>query len=228
MSARILLVEDEPGVVLILTDLLEAEGYAVEVSRDGPAGLQRASETGFDLLILDVGLPGMDGLQLCHAVRERGFDGAILMLTARGEVPDRVQGLRHGADDYLGKPYDPDELLARLGALLRRSRREALVPVLQFEFGNVKVDFDKGMFWKNRRPLALAAKETELLRLLINHRGQVLTRDNILHQVWKEQPFITPRTVDVHVAWLRQKLEDQPQSPVHILTVRGVGYRFQV
>jgi len=226
MNARILLVEDEPGVTLIVTDLLEAAGYTVEAEADGDAGLRRASEAPFDLLILDVMLPGKSGFEICHAVRECGFDGAILMLTARGQVRDRVDGLRTGADDYLVKPFDPDELLARVAALLRRVRKQDLTPVMRIEFGRVVADFSTWEFLKSGKPLNLAAKEAELLRLLINHRGQNLSRERILQNVWREQPHITPRTVDVHIAWLRQKIEDNPESPRHIHTVRGEGYRF--
>lgn len=226
MSARILLVEDEPGVTLVVGDLLRSEGHELACCADGNAGLQLAITQKFDLLILDVMLPGLDGFQICHAVRERGFDGAVLMLTAKGQIPDRVQGLRTGADDYLVKPFDPDELLARVEALLRRIRKSDLTPVTRFEFGNVAADFSKNEFLKNRKAVALAAKEAELLRYLVNHRGQAVSRENILKQVWTGQPFITERTVDVHIAWLRQKLEDDPQSPKHILTVRGEGYRF--
>jgi two-component system alkaline phosphatase synthesis response regulator PhoP len=227
MASRILFVEDEPGVVRVVADLLRAEGHIVETARDGATGLRRATEETFDLLILDVMLPGPGGFDICHAARERGFDGAILMLTARGQVRDRVQGLRTGADDYLVKPFDPDELVARVAALLRRVHKEQLTPVMRVEFGDNTADFARMEFTRQGRPLELAAKEAELLRFLINHRGQVLTRERILKQVWKEQPHITARTVDVHIAWLRQKLEDDPQSPRHILTVRGEGYRFQ-
>jgi two-component system alkaline phosphatase synthesis response regulator PhoP len=227
MSARILLVEDDPGVVLVVADLLGAEGHCVEAARDGTTGLRRATEESFDLLILDVMLPGPDGFDICHAARERGFDGAILMLTARGQVSDRVQGLRTGADDYLVKPFDPDELVARVAALLRRVHKEQLTPVMRIEFGDNTADFARREFTRQGRPLELTPKEAELLRFLINHRGQVLTRERILKQVWKEQPHITARTVDVHIAWLRQKLESDPQEPKHILTVRGEGYRFQ-
>jgi two-component system, OmpR family, alkaline phosphatase synthesis response regulator PhoP len=226
MSARILLVEDEAGVALVVSDLLRAEGHEVEAAREGKEGLAKATGTKFDLLILDVMLPGMDGFEICHAVRERGFDGAILMLTAKGQIPDRVQGLRTGADDYLVKPFDSDELLARVGALLRRVNKEQLTPVMLIEFGGVTADFAKTEFFKDGMPVALAAKEAELLRFLINHRGQIVSRESILKQVWREQQFITERTVDVHIAWLRQKLEDNPQSPRHILTARGEGYRF--
>lgn len=227
MSARILLVEDEPGVTLIVSDLLESAGHTVDAEADGEAGLRRAGETPFDLLILDVMLPGKTGFEICHAVRERGFDGAILMLTARGQVRDRVEGLHTGADDYLAKPFDSDELLARVAALLRRVRKQDLTPVMRIEFGKVVVDFSSREFSKSNKPLNLAAKEAELLRLLINHRGQILSRERILQHVWREQPHITPRTVDVHIAWLRQKIEDNPESPRHIHTVRGEGYRFE-
>lgn len=226
MSARILLVEDEPGVVLVVSDLLRAEGHVVESAQDGVSGLRLATEESFDLLILDVMLPGVGGFEICHTARERGFDGGILMLTARGHVRDRVEGLRTGADDYLAKPFDPDELIARVNALLRRVHKEQLTPVIRIEFGGVAADFVRNEFRCGPKVVRLTAKEAELLRFLINHRGQVLSREQILKQVWKEQPFITPRTVDVHVAWLRQKLEGDPQYPKHILTVRGEGYRF--
>jgi two-component system, OmpR family, alkaline phosphatase synthesis response regulator PhoP len=226
MNARILIVEDEPGVLLVVSDLLRSAGHTVEIAADGAAGLRRASEATFDLLILDVMLPGMSGFELCHAVRQRGFDGAILMLTARSQILDRVKGLRTGADDYLVKPFDSDELLARVGALLRRVHREELTPVMQIKFGNATADFASNTFTKQGKRVSLAAKEAELLRLLVNHRGQVVSRKKILEQVWREQAFVTPRTVDVHIAWLRRKLEDDPQSPQHILTIRGEGYLF--
>lgn len=226
MSSRILLVEDEPGIVQILSDLLRAEGHTVETAGDGDAGLQKVRGGHFDLLILDVMLPGLSGFEICHAVREQGFDGAIMMLTAMGRVPDRVQGLRTGADDYMVKPFDPDELLARVEALLRRVHKVKLTPVMRVEFGSVIADFSEPSFVKNGVSMNLSAKETELLRLLINQRGRVVAREEILEAVWPDQPFITPRTVDVHIAWLRQKLEDKADSPKHILTVRGEGYRF--
>jgi two-component system alkaline phosphatase synthesis response regulator PhoP len=226
MNACILMVEDEPGVALVVADLLRAEGHEVETVADGNAGLQRALARKFDLLILDVMLPGLGGYEICDSIRRHGFDGAILMLTARGEVSDRVKGLRTGADDYLVKPFDPDELVARVGALLRRVHKEELTPVMKFQFGSVTADFSKGEFSKDARPVSLAAKEIELLRHLINHRGRVLSRQDLLDQLWKHQPHITERTVDVHIAWLRQKLEDQPGSPRFILTARGEGYYF--
>ena len=227
MTAQILIVEDEPGVLMVLGDLLRAQGYHVEEQIDGEAGAEALARGRFDLLILDVMLPGLDGFALCHTARTRGFDGAILMLTARAQVADRVEGLQTGADDYLVKPFDSDELLARVAALLRRVHKAALTPVMRFAFGQVEVDFATSQVRKDGAGVALAAKELQLLRLLVDHRGQVLSRERILSAVWRQQPFITPRTVDVHVAWLRQKLEPDPQSPRHILTVRGEGYRFE-
>lgn len=227
MNATVLLVEDEPGLVLTLSDLLRAAGYTVETAVDGIRGRDLALRKPFDLLILDVMLPGLDGLKICHAAREHGFDGGILMLTARSQVPDRVAGLRTGADDYVVKPFDPDELLARVNALLRRVHKEQLTPVMSYQFGEIMVDFAQGRVFRAGQPVSLAAKELQLLRCLIDHRGQVMSREQILQRVWREQPFITVRTVDVHMAWLRQKLETEPQSPRHLLTVRGEGYRFE-
>jgi two-component system alkaline phosphatase synthesis response regulator PhoP len=227
MSSRILLVEDAPDVQLIVADLLRGHDHEVVVSGDGGEGLRVAGEQQFDLMILDVMLPGLSGFELCRAVRERGFDGAILMLTARAQVDDRVEGLRTGADDYLTKPFDPQELLARVSALLRRLGKTPLTPVLRYQFGDVAVDFEHRELTRAGVPVNLAAKELQLLRHLIDHRGQVVSRERLLSRVWQDQPFIGPRTVDVHIAWLRQKLENNPQSPRYIVTVRGEGYSFE-
>jgi two-component system alkaline phosphatase synthesis response regulator PhoP len=226
VSSRILLVEDEPGLVLTLTDLLSAEGYEVESATDGPAGLLKATKEPFDLIVLDVMLPGKSGLEVCRELRQQGKDVAVLMLTAKTQLFDRVVGLKLGADDYLTKPFEPPELLARIEALLRRVKREKLTPVAHFQFGNVDVDFEKGDVRKHGQAVSLAAKELELLRYLIDHRGKVVSRDELLEGVWEYQPGVSSRTIDVHVAWLRQKLEDTPQNPAYIHTVRGVGYRF--
>jgi two-component system alkaline phosphatase synthesis response regulator PhoP len=226
MNSRILLIEDEPGLVLTLSDLFEAEGYTVETANDGNTGLAKATTEPFDVIILDVMLPGKNGFDVCKEIRSRGSDVAILMLTAKTQVIDRVVGLKLGADDYLTKPFDPSELLARVEALLRRMRKESLIHVLHYEFGNIQVDFEKAEVLKRGEPINLAGKELQLLRYLIEHRGKVLSRDELLQEVWEYQQDVSSRTVDVHVAWLRQKLETHPQSPKHILTVRGSGYRF--
>lgn len=227
MTSRIFLVEDAPDVQLIVADLLRGHGHHVIVMGDGGEALRVASEQQFDLMILDVMLPGLDGFELCRAVRERGFDGGVLMLTARAHVDDRVEGLATGADDYLIKPFDSKELLARVSALLRRLGKSPLTPVRQFQFDDVTVDFERREVTRAGAMVNLAAKELQLLRQLIDHRGQVLSRERLLSRVWHDQPFIGPRTVDVHIAWLRQKLETNPQLPRRIVTVRGEGYRFE-
>jgi two-component system, OmpR family, alkaline phosphatase synthesis response regulator PhoP len=226
MSSRILLVEDEPGLVLTLSDLLANEGYDVETAVDGPTGLFRALNEPFDAIVLDVMLPGKNGFDVCRELRRSGKDVAVLMLTARTQVFDRVLGLKLGADDYLTKPFEPSELLARIEALLRRVHKQNLTPVSRFEFGNVQVNFESREVFKNGEPVSLAGKELQLLRYLIEHRGNVVSRDDLLTNVWEYQSSVSSRTVDVHVAWLRQKLEENPSMPKHFHTVRGVGYRF--
>jgi two-component system alkaline phosphatase synthesis response regulator PhoP len=226
MSSSILLIEDEPGLVVTLSDLLAAEGYQVESAMDGPTGLARAASGRFDLVVLDVMLPGKNGFDVCRELRQQGKDVAILMLTARTQLVDRVVGLKLGADDYQVKPFDPPELLARIEALLRRVKKEKLTPVVRFQFGGVEVDFERGEALRDGVPVNLASKELSLLRYLIDRRGNVVSRDELLEAVWEYQPGVNSRTVDVHIAWLRQKLEERPQSPRHIQTSRGVGYRF--
>lgn len=226
MSARILIVEDEPGLVLTLTDLLAAEGHEVESAQDGVSGLRKAIEGRFDLILLDVMLPGKNGFDVCRELRQHGRDTAVLMLTARGQVADRVVGLKLGADDYLAKPFDPAELTARIQALLRRAGHNTYGPPSRFEFGDVVADFDHGHVTKAGKPVPLAGKELQLLRYLVEHRGQTVSREQLLEAVWEYSAGVTSRTVDVHIAWLRQKIEDTPQSPRWIHTVRGVGYRF--
>ena len=226
MNSRILLVEDEPGLVLTLSDLLRAEGYDVESAGDGPSGLARAAAGPFDLLILDVMLPGMSGLDVCKELRRQGKDVAVLMLTAKSQLTDRVVGLKLGADDYLTKPFEPPELMARIEALLRRVRKENRARIEKYQFDGVNVDFVRNEVNKDGAPVSLAGKEMELLRYLIERRDKVVTREELLEAVWEYQPGVSSRTIDVHVAWLRQKLEQTPQNPRYIHTVRGVGYRF--
>jgi len=227
MSARILLVEDEPGLVMTLSDLLTAEGYEVESAGDGATGLARALNEPYDLLVLDVMLPGKNGFEVCRDLRQHGKDTAVIMLTAKSQLTDRVVGLKLGADDYLVKPFEPPELLARIEALLRRVKKERRTPIVRYQFGNVDVDFESGAVLKGDDAVNLAGKELELLRYLIDHRGNVVSRDELLEAVWEYQPGVSSRTIDVHVAWLRQKLEDNPATPRFIHTVRGVGYRFE-
>jgi two-component system alkaline phosphatase synthesis response regulator PhoP len=226
MKSRILLVEDEPGLVLTISDLLTAEGYQVDSATDGITGLANASKENFDLILLDVMLPGKNGFEVCRELRQQGRDTAILMLTAKGQVIDRVVGLKLGADDYLTKPFDPSELLARIEALLRRVKKESRIPVQTFRFGAVEVDFERGEVRKAGEIVNLAAKELQLLRYLVDHRDRIVQREELLQKVWEYASEASSRTIDVHVAWLRQKLEDNPQSPRYIQTFRGKGYRF--
>jgi two-component system alkaline phosphatase synthesis response regulator PhoP len=226
MGQRILLVEDEPGLVLTLTDRLEAEGYSVESRQDGEAGLSAALSGDFDLVILDVMLPRKSGLDVCRGLRQKGASTPILMLTARSHVVDRVVGLRLGADDYLTKPFDTMELIARVEALLRRVPAAAVRSAEHYRFGPVEVDFRRAEVVKDGKPVVLSAREFQLLHYLIDHRGDTLSREELLTEVWKHDAMPSTRTVDVHVARLRQKLEDNPKLPQLILTNRGLGYKF--
>jgi len=225
MSKRILLVEDEPGLVMTLTDRLIREGYEVESAGDGEVGLERAVAGTADLIILDVMLPKRQGFEVCQEVRQRGITTPILMLTARDQVTDKVVGFKLGADDYLTKPFEMPELLARLEALLRRL---AVAPMDAegFTFGAVRVDFKRGEVVREGAAVELSSRQYKLLRYLIEHRGEVLTRDTLLNHVWGYNFMPSTRTVDVHLAWLRQKLEPDARYPRFILTVHGLGYKF--
>jgi two-component system, OmpR family, alkaline phosphatase synthesis response regulator PhoP len=226
MSKRILLVEDEPGLVLTLTDRLNSEGYQIESARDGDLGFERAANEAFDAIILDVMLSRRNGFDVCRDLRQRGVNVPILMLTARGQVVDRVVGLKLGADDYLTKPFEMIELLARIEALLRRAPARQLPQSYTYRFGPVKVDFRRAEVERDGKMIELSAKEFQLLRYFIEHREATLSRDELLDEVWGYDATPTTRTVDVHVAWLRQKLEPNPRHPQFILTVHGMGYKF--
>lgn len=210
---------------MTLTDRLTAEGYDVQTATDAPAGLEASLNGRFDVILLDVMLPGGSGLDICQAIRQRGIQTPVLMLTARGQVVDRVVGLKLGADDYLVKPFEMAELLARIEALLRRSATPPRQPEA-FRFGDIAVDFRRAEVTKGEAMLSLSAREFKLLKYFIEHRGAALSRDELLNEVWGYTAMPSTRTVDVHVAWLRQKLEDNPRHPQHILTVHGLGYKF--
>jgi two-component system alkaline phosphatase synthesis response regulator PhoP len=222
---RILLIEDEPGLVLTLTDRLAREGYVVESATDGETGLERASREAFDLLVLDLMLPRMGGFDVCRELRRRGIETPVVMLTARGAVVDKVVGLKMGADDYVTKPFDMSELLARVEAHLRRAPATPH-PSEGYAFGDVRVDFRKAEASKEGAPLDLSAREFQLLRYFVEHRGATLTREELLNEVWGYNAMPSTRTVDVHVAWLRQKIEPNPRHPQYVLTVHGMGYKF--
>jgi two-component system alkaline phosphatase synthesis response regulator PhoP len=234
MSGRILLIEDEPGLLMTLTDRLLSEGFAVETATDGEAGLERALAETFDLIILDVGLPRKNGFDVCRDLRQRRVGVPVIMLTARGQVVDKVVGLKIGADDYVTKPFEMMELLARIEALLRR------VPAGQaaagdaaaagasdvYQFGVIRADFRRAEVTREGTPLELSAREFKLLRYLVEHRGATISRDELLNEVWGYNAMPSTRTVDVHIAWLRQKLEPNPHYPQFILTIHGLGYKF--
>jgi len=222
---KLLLVEDEPGLVMTLTDRLVAEGYEVETVGTAPAAVERGGMAAHDLILLDVMLPGGNGFDVCRTLRQRGVRSPILMLTARGQVVDRVVGLKLGADDYLVKPFDMAELLARIEALLRRAPAAAITHD-SFRFADVVVDFRRAEVTKAGRPIDLSAREFKLLRYFAEHVGATISRDELLNEVWGYNSMPSTRTVDVHVAWLRQKLETNPRHPQHLLTVHGLGYKF--
>ncbi len=224
MGRRILLVEDEAGLRLTLTHRLADEGYEVETAPDGEQGLRRATDKTFDLVILDVMLPGMSGFDVCRELRRSAVATPVLILTARGEVVDRVVGLKLGADDYLTKPFEMAELLARVEVRLRRHPETAVQTV--YRFGSVEVDLRATEVRRDGRPVELSAKEFRLLQFFIAHRGIPLGRDELLDGVWGRDAVPMARTVDVHVAWLRRKLEEDARRPRLILTIHGLGYRF--
>ena len=226
IAPRVLLVEDEAGLRLTLSDRLASEGYAVDTASDGDAGLTEASRGGYDLVVLDVMLPRMNGFDVCRELRRRGVTTPILMLTARGQVVDRVVGLKLGADDYLTKPFETIELMARLEALLRRRQAGVQPGGDSYRFGDVVVDFRAAVVTRDGQTLDLSAREFKLLRHFIEHRGATLSRDELLSEVWGYDEMPLTRTVDVHVAGLRQKIESNPKAPEFILTVHGLGYKF--
>jgi two-component system, OmpR family, alkaline phosphatase synthesis response regulator PhoP len=226
IGKKVLLIEDEPGLRLTLSDRLQNEGYEVETASDGEAGFHMAADQVYDLIILDLMLPKKSGYDVCRELRQLGIAMPILMLTALHQVVDKVLGLKIGADDYLTKPFEMAELLARLEALLRRATRTFTSAALVYQFGSIRVDFRKTAVYRNGNQLDFSAKEFQLLRYLIDHKGETLTRDILLQEVWGYAIMPFTRTVDVHIAWLRQKLEEDPKQPQWILTIHGHGYKF--
>jgi two-component system, OmpR family, alkaline phosphatase synthesis response regulator PhoP len=226
MSAKILIVEDEAGLATTLKDRLQKEGHTVSVARDGNSGMDMATREPFDVLILDLMLPGQNGLAICQKVRQLGSNSPILMLTARRQTMDKVTGLRMGADDYLTKPFKMVELLARLDALLRRAGPGKVSSQVRYQFSDLQIDIRSTEVTRHGRPVALSAKEFHLLRYFVEHRGATLSREELLREVWGYGGQPTTRTVDVHVAWLRQKIEKDAKNPQLILTIVGMGYKF--
>jgi two-component system alkaline phosphatase synthesis response regulator PhoP len=222
---KVLIIEDEPAMVLGLRDNFEYEGYEVLVARDGAEGMDRALKDKPNVILLDVMLPVKSGLDVCRELRSKGVDTPIVMLTARGQEIDKVIGLEIGADDYVTKPFSIKELLARVRAALRRASKQ-VVDIKSYRFGSVALDFEKYQATRAGRAIELSAREFDILKCFIQHRGETLTREQLLDEVWGYDNYPITRTVDNHIAKLRQKIEDVPTEPRYIITVHRSGYKF--
>ena len=226
MAAKILIIEDEPGLVTTLRDRLRKHGYLVSAAADGETGLELAMREPVDLILLDLMLPGLSGLAVCEKLRKAGSSAAILMLTARRQTKDKVAGLKAGGDDYLTKPFQMSELLARVEALLRRAGAVPETAPGRRQFGSISIDTRSTEVTRDGIAVLMSAKEFQLLRYLVDHPNATLSREELLREVWGYGHRPSTRTVDVHVSWLRQKLEHDPKNPRFILTVVGFGYKF--
>jgi two-component system alkaline phosphatase synthesis response regulator PhoP len=222
---KILIVEDEESILMPLEDNLRLEGYEVSCARDGLEGLSMAADRSFDLIVLDIMLPKLDGFEVCKRLRQDRMMTPILMLTAKSQEVDIVLGLELGADDYVTKPFSSRELLARVKAILRRAS-EPVRGIDFYRFGAIELDFVKYEAKKEGRPVPLTALEFTLLHFLVQNKGRVVHRNEVLDSVWGKDVYVDARTVDKHISLLRKKFEDDPQEPKYILGVRGVGYKF--
>jgi two-component system, OmpR family, alkaline phosphatase synthesis response regulator PhoP len=224
MPHRVLLVEDEAGLALTLGDRLRSENYQVEIAHDGEDGLALAAAGGFGVILLDWMLPRRSGIDICRELRRRGIGTPILMLTARGQTLDKVVGLKLGADDYLTKPFEMPELLARVEALLRRANSRQMEAIEIVDLGAIRIDRRRHRVTRSGEPVDLAPREYKLLCYFLDHADRTISREELLKEVWSYRFIPSTRTVDVHVGALRQKLEDDPKQPKLILTVQGQGY----
>lgn len=220
---RILVVEDEPGIALGLEDDLKLEGYEVEVVGDGETACSRNKEEIFDLILLDIMLPGKDGFEVCREIRRSGDKTPIILLTAKTQEAEKILGLELGADDYITKPFSPMELCARIKAVLRRTQGDAMEV---FRFGSFEVDFSRIELRRDGKPVKLTPQEFKLLSAFIRNRGHALSRDQLLDLAWGEGNFVIDRAVDTQIVNLRKKIEEDPSDPQYLVSVRGVGYRF--
>jgi DNA-binding response OmpR family regulator len=220
---RILVVEDEPGIALGLQDDLQLEGYDVELIADGCSAARKAREEAFDLILLDVMLPGKDGFDVCRELRRAGLKTPIIMLTAKAQEAEKILGLDLGADDYMTKPFSPRELRARIRAALRRSVNEA---VEVYRFGDVEVDSTRCELRRSGGVVETTPTEFKLMTTFIRNRGRVLSRERLLDDAWGRATFVTDRVVDNHIVSLRKKIEPEPANPRYLISVRGIGYRF--
>ena len=223
---KILIIEDEESILMALEDDLRIEGYQVSSAKDGLKGFNMAKEQGYDLIILDIMLPEMNGFEICKQLRQTGITTPILILSAKCQEVDKVLGLELGADDYVTKPFSPRELLARVNALFRRVK-QTQQGIDQYRFGDVVIDFKKYEAEKGGNPIYLTVLEFAILHFLIKNKDQVVSRDSILDKVWGDSVYVYPRTVDTHIVHLRKKIEDDPENPKYIIGVRGIGYKFK-
>jgi two-component system, OmpR family, alkaline phosphatase synthesis response regulator PhoP len=223
--AKILIVEDEESILIPLEDNLRLEGYDVSSAADGSAGLSLAVKNPYDLIILDIMLPKMDGFEVCRRLRQDRVMTPILMLTAKSQEIDKVLGLELGADDYVTKPFSSREILARIKAIIRRAKEPSQARD-NVRFGDIDLDFVRYEARKGGRPVPLTALEFALLRFLVRNKGRVVHRNEILDSVWGKDVYVDARTVDKHISLLRRKFEDDAQDPKYILGVRGIGYKF--
>ena len=222
---KVLIIEDEPDMVLGLQDNFEYEGYEVLVARDGKAGMARALADKPDLILLDIMLPRMSGLDVCRQLRRNGFDAPVIMLTARGQEIDKVIGLEVGADDYVTKPFSIKELLARVRAHLRRASKQ-VAEIETYRLGDIELNFKHYQAARDGQPIEMSPREFDILKYFIHHKGEAITRERLLDDVWGYDCFPITRTVDNHIAKLRQKIEPVPAEPQYIITIHRVGYKF--
>jgi DNA-binding response OmpR family regulator len=226
MPKKILIIEDDPGILLSLKDEFESESYTVSTAEDGEKGLEIAKQQRSDLIILDIMLPVLDGYEVCKRLRMEGDTTPIIMLTVKDKEIDRVLGLELGADDYVTKPFSLRELMARVKAVLRRTEERAK-DLATYSFAQIELDFKKYEAKKKGKKLDLTPLEFQMLKLFIQRKGEVISRDDFLDKVWGEDnTYVSFRTVDSHIANIRKKIEDDPSNPKHIISVRGVGYKF--
>ncbi|MFH0983896.1 MAG: response regulator transcription factor [Candidatus Omnitrophota bacterium] len=224
MPQKILIVEDDRNIMTGLVDNLESEGYSVLMARDGREALTQAKENSPDLMILDIMLPKMNGLEVCKELRRQGNKAPIIILSARAQEQDKVLGLELGADDYVTKPFSPRELVVRVKAVLRRATYGAQVEDL-WERDGLRIDFRKYMIFKDGQEIPLTAAECKILKMLVSNRGEPVSRHTLLAQIWTDEK-VTTRTIDTHIWSLREKLEKDPSAPKHILTAHRIGYKF--
>ena len=222
---RILIAEDEPGIAMALEDDLRLEGYDIEVVSDGPGVLKRVRDTPFDLVLLDIMLPGRDGFEVCRELRRTGVRTPILMLTARAQEAEKVLGLEAGADDYVTKPFGIRELRARIAALLRRTQPSGS-QVSSLQVGDARIDFTRGEIRRGSKVTTLTPLQFKLLQAFVRARGRILSRDQLIAEAWAPNTFVSERVVDNHIGSLRKKLEPNPDVPRFLLNIRGLGYRF--